>query len=548
VKAVLRDKLPVRHLIVHAEVAWFEQRPELGALCRAAIESRGVVDAELVQAMFPGLGEVGAENIRRWARALGLVKDSGDLTAWGRSAAENDRVAIPEEGVYSIWFVDHPLTGAQLLHIRRERMDWNRRLQDEVDTLPPGVPLKRSWMSVVEDGVEFRIYDFPAGKGESPVCVYGAESVEAELVWTLDFLGNANHWHLTGHLGRRFQSQDATYAGLDLPDLFGRWNREAGSAGEEWHPVRQRLLVRSAGLDRGERERFLADRTFSQVSVPGIGRFGEVKVEDIPLGPRDDAEAAEWARQLMIDRTERDGYRAWPEIRRDFGAVVLGTPLEEHDVSLPSADVLLAERDRADSRAAYWRLAAVLDLAPVPVPDWLRGELRLAKDGPEDGTPHDRGRVTIRMGERLDVTTVASRLTDGATPRRVILCDRYVRGNGNLRALTVFRDAVRCPIEVVTRSTDPEQRRAVERASGSRVRDYSEAFGSGSRELHDRYVVICPHQGHPYVWWMSNSILDVRLPDDAGPSTPGQWRELIAVRFRPEDVSPQVAALAREAP
>jgi hypothetical protein len=393
--------------------------------------------------------------------------------------------------------------------------------------------------------LEFRVYDVPDGAGERPECVLGPDEIRAELIWHLDFAENKSKWQVVGRLGKQpFESPEDPYD-LDLAEIFGRWQRDEGSADEQWDQRRGRLRVRPKAIDPSERKRFLADRDFRQVSVPNVGRFGPVQVRGIPLGPRDDDDATAWALRLMEDRTDEDGYLPWPEVRQKFGDAVLGTPLEEHRVTLPAADDLLNLRDRSDSRAAYWKLAAVLDLSPVPIPHWLRSELRLDKGRAGAKSSGDREQVVIHMGERLDMQTIAKWLTGGEAPQRVVLCDRFVRGSSNLLALSVFRDAVRCDIEVITMVRDEEMRRDVERACGARVRDYSDVFGDTRRQLHDRYLVVCPTQERPYVWWMSNSILDVRLPDPAEPSTPGLWRELLAVRSHLDDVSSQVAALAR---
>lgn len=549
-RASLRCEVPIRHLFIHAEIGWVESRPELGDLCREAQRGDGLVNNVLVLGLFPGLAEAGAANVLRWVRSLGLCNDSGELTRMGLRAAESDRVAVPEEGVFSVWYLEHPLTGPWLLHIRRERMDWSRWGQEELCELPSGFPRdKGAWRSVIEKDTEFHVYDVVAPEGEVPVCAMGSEEKRAELIWDLDFVAGTNRWHLAG-AEREFETPGESRDGLDLSALFGRWVAETRDALGSWDRGKRRLLVRPGQLSEPERATFRAARDFPCVQVPSAGEYRDVHVLDIPLAPPSDPEATAWARQLLDHRAAHGECLTWPEIRQEFGRIVHGSPLDEYEVVLPSADDLLTEQHRAGNRAAYWRLASVLDLAPLPVPDWQCGELRLTKGQARGVARNAPDRIAIRMGERAAVAAVLAQFLAGAQPSRVVLCDRYVRGDSNLRALAVFCRALQesspgCRLEVVTLARDTA-RRTVEQGIAPVFRTYEEVFGPGGKALHDRYLLVHAGSGHPFIWWMSNSLLDVSLPEQADPHTPGVWRELLANRCTLQEVSPALSRLAGE--
>ena len=134
---------------------------------------------------------------------------------------------------------------------------------------------------------------------------------------------------------------------------------------------------------------------------------------------------------------------------------------------------------------------------------------------------------------------LVDRLLATGTPRRVLLCDRYVRGAENLASLQLLVQAVRQvnPSTVVDVWSDDEGAdfKQIRAFTGSAPRAYRDVFGRSAP--HDRYFLVEPDSNEGFGWQMSNSPLDARADvAKAGPETPLRSRGLVAVRMSAEEL------------
>jgi hypothetical protein len=139
--------------------------------------------------------------------------------------------------------------------------------------------------------------------------------------------------------------------------------------------------------------------------------------------------------------------------------------------------------------------------------------------------------------------TLVDRLLSGVAPRRVLLCDRYVRGGDNLDALVLLVAALRMTAHDVTvevwtadEETDFKKIKAI---TGTSPRSYREVFGRNPP--HDRYLLVLPGQGQGFGWQMTNSPLHARADvKEASPETPLRWKDLAATRVSPDALEPRL--------
>ena len=136
---------------------------------------------------------------------------------------------------------------------------------------------------------------------------------------------------------------------------------------------------------------------------------------------------------------------------------------------------------------------------------------------------------------------LVDRLLSGVAARRVLLCDRYVRGDDNLDALKLLVAALRAAapnaaVDVWTRDEEADLKK-VQAITGVAPRSYREVFG---RNLpHDRYLLVLPGQGQGFGWHMSNSPIHARADvKGAGPETPLRWKDLAATRVSADELEP----------
>ncbi|WP_438040193.1 hypothetical protein [Sorangium sp. So ce128] len=402
----LRAAVDVEEIVLFAEMATLQPRPELGLLCRGA--DGGTLTEEGISRLLPGLSRAAARTLVRTCADLGLCDDRGVLTSLGREAGESQRVPLPEQGVYRLWVARHPLCGVRILHV--ERVSAEDRDEDYASLTPAPMDLPRRvpMRSVIDADRHFVLRDLPAPRGQAPRCRRLGQE-RCALVWRLDFLRSENSWCFEGKIDLGQGAIQVRHAaesidGLDLPALFGAWAREQGLVGS-WDVSRRQLRgPLPAAIE--ERDGFKRTISFPWVEVPERGRWEDVRVRDVRLGPADRETAQQWA----LDRYHRRvlsgaSYLPASKLRALFLEVIEHTPLAEHRPTLPAHADLLRTLDpspsparqeapsglpQAERRTLYFRHAAVVDLAPGEVPE---GQLALlvAGEAGSAGAPTARG-------------------------------------------------------------------------------------------------------------------------------------------------------------
>lgn len=545
-RCVLTTEIPVSRVAVFAEMAWMERRPELGLLCRAAREHGNRITAAVLQSALPGLSEAGANNVIAWCKMLGLCDASGGLTALGEDVAEGDDAPVPEQGVYGLWLVQHPVLGQRVLAVERLASNRDQRFES-IAPLAVEPDRGKVFRSVLDGKERFMVRDLPTNHGQ-PGGLVGDTRATCRLRWTLDFDHARDQWQLDGtieapqgngkHAMRPIQHEPES-DGLDLWNLASTWAAGLLSPFGRWQASERRLAVAFDGLAEGELGTFRKTLALRRVEIPGKGVYENVTLEDVPVGPASAQDAQRWA-MARFDRhlSARAGYRSRAEVREQFTQLTEDTPLEAFAPTLPSHDDLLARAAKDPER--FWSLAAPVDLSPFPAASDELGPLRIGSPAPFAPTePSGVVRVPYRGG--WSMRKFVDRLLSGVAPRRVLLCDRYVRGDDNLDALRLLVEALRAAtpnvgVDVWTGDEEADFKQ-IQAITGAAPRSQREVFG---RSLpHDRYLLLLPMQGQGFGWHMSNSPLHARADlKGAGPETPLRWKDLAATRVSADELEP----------
>lgn len=548
----LVTEVPVVRFAAFAELAFLERRPELGLLCRSAREADGRITPALVRGVLPGTSEPAARNIARWCAHIGLCDPRGGLTDVGQGAADSDLAPVPEQGVYELWVAEHPLLGARVLHANRLVSSRDQRF-DDIAQVPVLPDLGVAFTSLIDPAQQLVLQSFMTNHGEAVCLRWSGTTSRIRLRWRWDMDSASNTWTLEGRLdvakkGGRPVQHVGESADVDVWGLFAALAHRTLSGEGRWDEADRCLGVAFDDSSTEQVESFRARFELEGSEVAGFGHFTSISIDDVPLKPRSAKDAQTWARARLHRRLERGtAYHSREDVRRLWSRLVEGTSLEPFGPSLPSHSQLLAGAD--DQPGVYWSLAAPVDLAPEPVP-------------PETLEPMDVGRVDSRLESAPGAVRVPHRagwsmqdlvgrlVDDGA--RRVVLCDRFVRGDDNLRMLelmsaTVRQEARDASLEVVT---DPVKEgadniAAIRSRTGKQPRTYHDVFGSSRREHpHDRYLLVEGARG-AFAWQMSNSPLDARVDNgtEPTPSTPLRWRDLSATRLSLDELPARLARL-----
>ncbi len=536
----LTTQIPVVRFAAFAEMAFMERRPELGRLCRDAAEAARRITPSLVQRSLPGVSDPAAKNIIRWAAHVGLCDRHGGLTRIGHQTAKTELAPIPEQGVYDFWVAEHPLLGSRLLHVERLVSERDQRF-DEIREVPVSPDTDVLFQSVVDTSQRVVLRSLSSNHGRGACLRFEGTSSRVELQWRWDMSSSSDTWTLNGRLefgdgaGRSVQHAGET-AGGDVWGLFADLARRVLAGQGRWSADEQRLAMSFDDLEPEDIESFRASFELEDLEVAGFGFFATASVEDVPLGPATGQDAQRWAlSRLTGTLAEGKRFHSREDVRRLWAELVEETPLERFDPELPSHEQLLAAARR--NLPAYWSLAAPVDLSPTPVPS---DALRAMQTSTTTGRPEARrGAIRIPHRSGWSMRDLVDRLVS-CPPSRVVLCDRYVRGDANLRMLGLLSRTLReaaeaVQIEVVTdrAKTGPDNLRAIRDELGTEARTYGDVFGGSRREQpHDRYLLVEGTEG-AFAWQMSNSPLDARAAAgaDPHPNTPLRWRDLTADRL-----------------
>jgi hypothetical protein len=548
----LTTPVRIHRFAAFAEMAFYEPRPELQALCAAAVSSANQLDRLVVEQVLPGITDAGVRNILSWCTFIGLCDRHGFLSPAGLKAASEGIAPFLEQGVFGFWVTDHPLPGHRIVHVIRIRPDM---FTDALTSPIPVRPmLKEHSCSLVDPDLEFELRELPAGEGEPQGVIPRRMNPTCQLRWTIDPEARTSEWSMRGEIDH----------GLDRPELSPVRNVSSSTPTDGWQlvgrladahlrstgrwlPEKRRLAVRVAAMPESSLESFALSTELKNIDVPERGRFDVATLTDIPVCPADRNEAQTWSDRLLAKRlSDQNRYLTRREVVAAFTESVVGTPLEEHAPVLPAHAELCERFER--SRAAYWAIAAGVDLAPA---SHSPSDLEARRATVSNSTAMDSSVIDIPRQCTWSMRQLAERLLVGTQPCRILLCDRYVRTDWQLESLRVLRDAIHakapaCPLYLWTeRDMDnPRHGDKIKAALANDARWYRDVFGPQlSRWPHARYLLIASNSS-PVVWHMSDSPLWAQ-PLARRPYTisePLRWRDLLASRQQVSNVPEELEA------
>lgn len=542
-RATLTTTLPLKRFAVFAEMAWLDKRPELGLLCRGAVEQEDSrITPAFIQSILPGTGEVGAKNILNWCKLLKLCDGGGTLRDLGRQVAETDDAPVPEQGVYGLWVTEHPLLGRAILKAERLTSERDPHLNQLVP-LPINPDRGVPFTSALDPKEHFILRDLPSHQGEPLAAVETTRGI-CTLRWDLDFNRGRDQWQLRGELedpeGKLQPINHSTHeAGLDLWGLMERWGHEVLNTLGTWDPSERRLLVPSKKLPEAARDTFQIKLQITNATVPGKGTYQNVSLEQVPIGPLTPKDGNHWAGERLARSLKAAPlYRTRGMLRELFADLVEDTPLEASSPTLMAHDALMKAGPKGLSPEIFWSLAAPVDLAPTPLPSEALKAFTVAAPGRTDTDIHSASSVPPREGASQiripyrggwSMVQLMEAILQGQPASRLLLCDRFVRGERNMETLHTFAEALRdlSPRGTLGVWTEDANLRRIMRISRGSVSDYSAQFGR--ERPHDRYILVEREDGERIAWQLSNSPLDARADvPSPGARTPLRWRDFVA--------------------
>lgn len=537
----LVTSLKVHRFAAFAEMAVYVKRPEMQALCRAALKAGGVITHEAVRSVLPDATDVACSNIIGWCREIGLCDKRDVLTETGKQAAsEEGEAPLLEQGVYALWGVEHPVLGGRILHWERIRIDRND--EGTPAQLPLTIDLNQVWRSVIS-GKGFAVRDLPSGNREPLGYTDSDHQSTCELRWNIDFRLGISQWTLAGRIAGGRDGDPGpirstpTDRPCDLRTLADRWMRGVKPAEGRWNLQQRRLEVPfKETLDEAVRHTFQTSVNLDEVEGPDGDVYEHVRITDVPVGPATPDDARRWMLWRLRRRLAEPGYRSADALAAEYVAVTEGTPLEAMTAAPEPEEIL---KETRNERPLFWRVAAGLDLTCEP-------KVVVAKSTKVAlSAPSSPASVRLVRDSNLSMQELLSRLLGTVRPRRVLICDRFVRGDGNLACLRLLHDSLRqqhanSRLFVLTDrdAADPRQAARIQQVVGESPVWYEQAFGRiRAEQPHDRFLLVDSGDTR-LAWQMSNSPLDARplLGKAATPDAPLKWRDLACTPVAPSEL------------
>lgn len=537
----LVQPLDVHRFAAFAEMAVYVKRPEMQALCRTALKAGCVITHEVVRSVLPDASDVACRNILDWCREIGLCDGRGGLSEAGEQAAsEEGEAPLLEQGVYAMWGVEHPVLGGRILHWERIRIDRND--EGTPAPLPMTIDRRQVWRSVIT-GQGFEMRDLPSGNSEPLGYTDPQHQSTCEFRWALDFRAGSSQWMLAGRIAGGRDGDPGSIRSTptdrpcDLRTLADRWMRGVHPAEGRWNMQHRRLDVAfKDSLEEAVRQTFQTTVRLPEVEGPDGDAYEDVRIADVPVGPATPDDARRWMLWRLRRRLTEPGYRSVDALNADYAAVTESTPLEAMTAAPEPEEIL---KEARNERPVFWRVAAGIDLTCEP------RALTAAAKKVAPSAKSSPASVRLVRNSNLSMQELLSRLLGTDHPRRVLICDRFVRGDGNLACLKLLYDALRqqhvnARLLVLTDrdAEDPKQATRIQQVVGEVPMWYEQAFGPKRAEQpHDRFLLVDAGDTR-LAWQMSNSPLDARpLPGKAAATdTPLKWRDLACTPVAPSEL------------
>lgn len=362
-KTTIEGETRICAVAIFAELAVWRERPDLQALCVAALK-HGDLDEKAVASVLPGLSARACENILRRLTHDRLVDGRHRLTERGEACASSGYAPAWEEGVYRFLVAEHELFGVHILDFERDPRS-NPSGSTDLDAVPNGFapPPRRMFVSAFDRDVRFSLGDV----NRNAQCRIEPMPA-AKLRWKIDLESGKNECIVEGRTqadswprAGEFRAVAESAPSDELTGLFAQWEPQ-WNAGLGWIAMKYDGAVGPDG-----REDFVRTRQYEQKHV---GRFGEVEkvvVRDIPVGPAGPDDARAWAAAIAVARVKSaDRYVTLGRWQAEWSDAVRNTRLAEWAEAAPDPATLATASGGAGEARTKWLLAAAIDLGATP--------------------------------------------------------------------------------------------------------------------------------------------------------------------------------------
>jgi hypothetical protein len=354
---------------VLVEIARQYKREELIAVLKLAQEKGGRVTAsDICESLLIGRPESVGRALLSRCHYLDLLDERGRLNEIGEKALETSSIFLPERARFRMWFTEDPLLPQKLLHLQPTdetltyddiRNDRNGQVGNSQNDQTSELPDKLRILEGREVNLLGRDGGLVVVRKIASYCLVKNISSEDNLTLTLCIEAQGpSSLVIDGKFKRALRAPTIEFECA--------WSELLGPLKDCWDNSRTppALLTSFSELKDVELSSFRKTVHISKPELDGLGVFEDTSVDDVPITPRTNDDATEWAEWLLTRSIET--YTTTEEFQEKRKLVKETFP-DYPSLQLPSSEDLVGKLwnfrdDRGKLPHQYWYLRAPMDL------------------------------------------------------------------------------------------------------------------------------------------------------------------------------------------
>ena len=361
------------HVKAHRSTA--KERGDMVAVLGYLYEESGEPSVKGLQEHFC-LRRMMAERLLEYACLIGLVSERKNgkgkdrfykLTGKGRKAVENEKVFIPEDGVWEMTFCRDPLLPHPVISVNKSKEPnaWNetnhankektKKRQESFEDIP-------SWIKEIESLGEFTP---PEGGEEMMIEFKDGRSERVGSEKSLNIRWNVHKKQVSlKHKGKDAGSFQGP-KGIDRGTIWDEFLETEGKL-DYWDEERKSLAVSFTDSEINDSERNSMKKTFryKNPEISDYGKFDDVTIEGVPIHAETEEDAQKWAEwhldQRITSLASRKKYdKWWAEASKPFSEYHLEPPERDARAEEIWQSSKNPEKRKKERKKAWYMVAAV---------------------------------------------------------------------------------------------------------------------------------------------------------------------------------------------
>ena len=358
----LKRKIEVEKFRGILDIGKQQKKESYISILKLAEENGDKVEAkDIINKFFEDRPESLGERLIHRCSLYGLLTEDGRLTEEGKTAIEENKVFLKENGAYSFWTTKDPLIKQILLNVE----DIN------LFTMKKGNKIKEminipEWIKNLENE---RITLF--NKKNEVIKIYEfrdlVQEMENDLNITIYYIVSPSdkiEEHkllITGDLEKGL-TELPKYSYEDI------WLSLLRKESDRWDKESNAYMCKLDELDDNSRSSFKITRSFKNPEILDLGIFNDLTVNNIPIIPINNEEANKWA--IWILEQKINDYLGTEDYSELCSKIIKMKAFEKYEISLPTQEEM-AKRFTIGSRGEdiefmekFWYLKSPLELEP----------------------------------------------------------------------------------------------------------------------------------------------------------------------------------------